>query len=275
MNTFKAQCILLRKRDFTLAEIMKKTGRSKTSVYFHIKNIALSKKKQKEIKQKSGERGRNVAQLRKGKAMRPFHLFTEWTPELVSLTSHLLFDGEMHKSCVYNNRNRCLLERVKNHMRLLYMYEPKRYTNPVTGVHRISYHNVALALFLKEKALTLIAEIHSLGVEHQREFLRAFFDDEGCMDYREKRNLRQIRGYQNDRSILLVVQTTLENFGILAHLQGRNEVVISGKENLRLFQKEINFSKGVRINGMRPNSIWKHSFEKRVLLNRAIRSYKL
>ncbi len=274
MNTFKAQCISLRKRDFTLAEIMKKTGRSKTSVYFHIKNIPLSKKKQVEIKRNSGVRGRRVAALRKGKSLRPFRTFTEWTPELVSLVAHLYFDGGIYKSCVYTNRSKSLLNSVEKNMHILYDNIPKRYMDEMTGVHRISYHNVALASFLKEKTIELVHIVHKLPREHQREFLRAFFDDEGCMDYRAERNLRRIRGYQNDRHILSVVQAVLKNFGILANLQGKNEVVISGKENLRLFQKEINFSNGVRINGKRPNSIWKHSFEKRVLLDRAIRSYK-
>lgn len=273
MNSFKAQCISLRKRDFTLAEIMEKTGRSKTSVYFHIRNIPLSTQKQREIKRRSGERGRKVALLRKGKSERPFRTFETWTPELVSLVAHFLFDGGIYKSCVYTNRSQSLLRVVEKHMCVLYDYPPVRYTNPITKVPRISYHNVALALFLKEKVQELMREIPKLSLEHQREFLRAFFDDEGCMDYRTKRNLRRVRGYQNDKDILRVVQQILQEFNIGASLKGKNEVVISGRENLVTFQKEINFSKGVRINGKRPNSIWKQSIEKRVLLNRALKSY--
>lgn len=159
-------------------------------------------------------------------------------------------------------------------MRILYDYVPKRYTNKTTGVHRISYHNVALASFLKEKEKELINGVLEFPLEHQRAFLCAFFDDEGCMDYRKERNLRRVRGYQNDRHILSVVQTSLKRFRISADLKGKNEVVISGRENLSTFQREINFSKGVRINGNRPNSIWKRSIEKRTLLDQAIGSYK-
>lgn len=36
---FKQKCIELRKQDFTLKEISQTLKRSKTSVYFHIKNI--------------------------------------------------------------------------------------------------------------------------------------------------------------------------------------------------------------------------------------------
>jgi hypothetical protein len=271
---FKSQCIALRKRDFTISEIMKRTGRSKTSVYFHIKNIPLSEEKYKEIRRNSGERGRVAASFRKGKALRPHRIFTAWTPKLVSLVAHLMFDGEIRKSCVYNNRSVSLLEKVRQHMKLLYSYEPIEYTNPITGVHRISYHNVTLATFLAQKADELVRVIEELSRECQREFLRAFFDDEGCMDYREKRNLRQIRGYQKNEKILFIVQRLLCNFNIEARRKGRNEVTIIGQENLRQFQKEINFSSGVCINGNRPNSLWKQSLEKKVLLARALKSYK-
>jgi len=83
-----------------------------------------------------------------------------------------------------------------------------------------------------------------------------------------------IRGYQKDLHILILVQRLLAQRGIAAQVKQPNEVVISGKENLRKFQKEINFSPGVRINGRRSNSIWKQSLEKRELLARAIVSFK-
>lgn len=94
------------------------------------------------------------------------------------------------------------------------------------------------------------------------------------MDYRMLRNKRMIRGYQNDRQVLLLVKGLLSGFGIESTLQGRNEVVISGKENLVRFRDQINFSDGVRINPNRTNSIWKKNLEKRKLLDMAIESFK-
>ena len=167
-----------------------------------------------------------------------------------------------------------LLRRVENCMRKVYTYEPRRYVNQKTGVQRISYNNVALAAFLHEKSRELLTEVHTFPLSFQREFLRAFFDDEGCMDFRPKRNRRVVRGYQKDREVLFLVQQLLQNFGIGASVRGKNEVVISGKENLLRFQKEINFSHGVAINGSRSNSIWKESLEKRELLQRAIDSFR-
>lgn len=110
--------------------------------------------------------------------------------------------------------------------------------------------------------------------EHKRAFLKAFFDDEGCMDFRPAHNHRIIRGYQKDIDTLRVVQVLLTDLGIPARVKAPNEVVIVGKSSLTKFQKEIGFSPGVRINGKRSNSIWKRSLEKREILHRAIASYK-
>ena len=276
MNAFKQQCIALRKKDFTLNEIVQATGRSKTSVYFHIRDISLSDKKLKEISENSRKFALKLAASRKGKALRPYKQFTRWSPDLVLLVSHLIFDGEIKKnSCGYSNRSVALIKRVQRLFQLVYDHKPKHRLDRRTGVSQIKYHNVALAGHMEQKAKELLKEIVHSPLSHQREFLRAFFDDEGCMDFKPDRNHRRIRGYQNDRHILELVQKVLIKFGIESKLRGKNEVVIIGKENLLMFQKEINFSEGVRINGKRSNSIWKKSFEKRALLDKAIKSYKL
>lgn len=158
-------------------------------------------------------------------------------------------------------------------MRIVYDFEPKLYFNSTTGVHRICYHNVELSTMFKTRSQELRVTIINFPLEFQREFLRAFFDDEGCMDFRKQRNIRQVRGYQKDRSILILVQQLLTQFDIQSALKGKNEVVIRKKENLKKFQQEINFSPGVRINPNRTNSIWKKDLEKRVLLDMAIKSF--
>jgi hypothetical protein len=94
------------------------------------------------------------------------------------------------------------------------------------------------------------------------------------MYYKITRNKRQIRGYQNEVTVLKIVSQLLANMNIKSNLRGRNEVLISGKENLMKFRDEINFSKGVRINPNRTNSLWKKNLEKRRLLDMAIASFK-
>jgi intein-encoded DNA endonuclease-like protein len=275
MLSFKEQCIKLRKEDKTLNEIVTITGRSKTSVYFHIKNISLSARKQREISQNVRLQAKRVAANRKGKALRPHKTFKKWTPALVLLVAHLMFDGEILKrKCVYHNRSRMLTDRVERLMCEVYDFPPTVSIDKKSGVRRVSYHNVALANYLFEKAIEIKSSIANWSSDHQREYIRAFFDDEGCMDFRIQRNIRSVRGYQKDRKTLTLLCDLLENFNIKARVREPNEIVIYGKENLLRFQKEINFSEGVRLNPQRANSIWKKPIEKRVLLDLAIKSFK-
>jgi len=275
MNTFKERCAELRKSDYTLLEISKITGRAKSSVYFHIKNIPLSLKKQKSIKTNSALRVSALSAARKGKSQRKFRKFNRWNKNLVSLVAHLIFDGEISpRGCAYNNRSCALLKKVRLLMSFIYDFEPIKYLDQTTGVNRISYHNVEFAAYLKRKSIELIKKIRCLPKKLKREFILAFFDDEGCVDFRIQQRIRRVRGYQKDTEILILVQTLLKSFGIASAIHKPNEVVVTGKVNLEKFKKEINFSPGVYINGNRSNSIWKKSLEKRHLLDMAIKSFK-
>ena len=159
-------------------------------------------------------------------------------------------------------------------MKEIYEYEPKRYFDKKTGVSRIGYFNVALTSYIQTKSKELLSEIENLSKDLKKVFIKAFFDDEGCVDYRPNRNLRRIRGYQKNVSILFLIQKLLVDFEIESKIAKPNEVVISKKKNLINYQKEIGFSSGVRRNENRSNSIWKKPLEKRELLNQAIRSFK-
>lgn len=216
-----------------------------------------------------------IAAKRRGVSARLFKQFTRWDERLVRLVSHFMFDGEIkQRGCVYNNRNMTLLDRVERYMRDIYPIEPKRHFNKLTGVSRICYYNVSLGAHIKEKSSELQQNIRTMPKSLKREFLQAFFDDEGCIDFRRERNHRRIRGYQKNIEILKIVQGLLRDFEIASRIQLPNEILIVGKEHLEKFQKEIGFSPGVRINGNRSNSIWKQSLEKREILSRAIESYK-
>lgn len=274
MTGFKEQCFELRMKGHTLGEIARITGRPKTSVYAHIKKLPLSTEKWTRIRAAHGVHIRKFALAKKGKSNRPFHPF-EWDEESVLMVAHFIFDGGIgHAGCSYNNRNEILLRRVEKLMTKIYKFEPTRYYNRLTGVSRISYFNVALSAYMKARAITLLRDIQKMKPALKVEFLRAFFDDEGCMDFRPARNHRCIRGYQKNVQILESVRAILADLGIDSKMQAPNEIVIAGKNNLLRFQGEINFSPAVCINGNRPNSIWRKSLEKRELLRRAIASYK-
>lgn len=274
MTDFKEQCIALRRRGYSIIEIMKATGRAKSSIHTHIKDIPLSDERIQKYKIAAGKRIRKFALARKGKSERSFRAFV-WSPSTVLLVGHFLFDGEIARvRCVYNNRSEALIERVVRLMGEFYDFEPKRYLNQLTGVHRISYHNVMLGAYVEKKSKELLREIKRMPPELKREFLRAFFDDEGCMDYRPDENRRSIRGYQKDVRILKIIKSLLADFNIASRIVLPNEVVIVGKENLIKFEREINFSPGVYMNGNRSNSRWKKHVEKRELLKQAILSFK-
>lgn len=277
MNSFREQCIALRKKGYSLTEIVKITGRAKSSVHTHIKDIPLSEERRRQIRVASGNRIRIFALARKGKSARSFTPFDEWNSDTVSLVAHLVFDGSINPGggCIYNNRSSSLILDVERCMRIVYDFEPTRYINQLTGVSRISYHNVALGSYMKQKATKLLYDAHKLPIDLKREFIRAFFDDEGCMDYRPEGNKRSVRGYQKDTRILALIQRLLRYFNIESRIILPNEVVIVGKENLIRFEKEINFSDGVCMNGNRSNSRWKKNMEKRELLKQAIASFKI
>lgn len=274
MKTFKEECIALRKEDYSLVEIARLTGRPKTSVYAHIRGLPLSEKRIETYKKASAERLKKSALSRKGKSKRSFKKFINWNPSRVLLMAHLSFDGGIRShQCEYNNRSRALVDRVQTLMSGIYRFAPKEVENPTTRVIRIAYYNVELSAFLRKKSEQLLNEIEFLDIRLQREFLRAFFDDEGCMDYRPRRGVRQIRGYQKDTSVLESVQRMLNRFGIQSRVVMPNEVIISGRLNLLSFQEKIGFSPGVCVNGNRANSIWRENLEKRELLSRALASF--
>lgn len=275
-RAFKERCITLRRAGLSLTEIVKETGRSKTSIYSHICHIPLSPERLALAHKRAGERIKMFPLARKGKSVRPFKMFTEWEEEQVTLVAHFIFDGELsvRRGCIYNNRSLALIEKVELCARSVYDFEPKRYTNPVTGVHRISYYNVALASYLKQRADDLLSNIKDFDRNLKRCFLQSFFDDEGCMDYRPKNNRRKVRGYQKDVRILMLVRDLLSDFDISAAILHPNEIAITGKASLIRFENEINFSQGVCVNGSRTNSRWKQNIEKRRLLRMAIQSYK-
>ncbi len=275
MNVFKEQCIALRKKGYTITEIVMETGRAKSSIYPHIKDIPLSKERVRQYKAASGERIRKFALARKGKSARVFKTFDEWSVDSTLLVAHLLFDGEIARTrCAYNNRSTALIERVERLMHECYDFEPSRYYNKITGVSRITYNNVELSLYLQKKSKELLRMVKNMPLDLKRGFLRSFFDDEGCIDYRPEENRRSIRGYQKNVSILKLVHAVLSDISIDSRVVRPNEIVIVGKENLIRFEQEINFSSGVYMNGNRSNSRWKKHVEKRDLLKQAIKSFK-
>ena len=270
---FKQKCIELRKQDFTIAEMVKILDRPKTSIYFHIKDIHKTYTLLAKIKKENDARLNRIRPDLKGISWKGRHCtkFNRWTPDLVSLIAHSIFDGEIHKSGVnYYNSNRVLIENFKTKMKHVYGYDPVNYS--YKGVNRICYFNAELRDLFIEKRDELLKNIILFDQEKQRMFLKSFFDDEGCVTF--KRGKKIIRGYQHNDKILCLVQKLLKNFEIESKVSTRfHEIIISRKENLEKFAREINFSTGLKVNGNRSNSIWNKNLEKREILRMALASY--
>ncbi|MDO8601171.1 MAG: LAGLIDADG family homing endonuclease [bacterium] len=267
----------LRLRGHTLGEISKITKRSKTTIYFHIKDIPLTKELINKIKniRINSVRGKGP---KKGKSLLGYKYkkFSNWTPLLVNLVGHMLFDGTIRNSGIlYYNRSSALIENFINKMGTVYSGKPKIYRNG-GDVIRLAYHNVELAAFFKQKSAELVNSIKSLSLESQRQFLKAFFDDEGSVDFRLLKNSkRRVRGYQHNQDILELISRLLKRFNINSTVNSRfKEILVTKKENIKKFAIEINFSRGLKINGQRANSVWKKSLEKREILKNLINSYK-
>ena len=158
-------------------------------------------------------------------------------------------------------------------MKKVFNLEPYVYLNKETGVHRISYHYVELAIYTQKKSQELLKYIEKANKKEKIVFLRAFFDDEGCTGLWKRKKL--VRGYQKNIKILKLVQKLLKDSDINSKIDKKyKEIIVCGKENLMKFQDVINFSKGIYINPNRKNSIWKRKLEKREILNRLINAYQ-
>lgn len=273
----KEKCIILRHKGFTLGEIIKTTKLPKTTIFYHIKDIPLPVEVKERVKRESTRRINEFnIKVRKGKCI-PGRIVIKpkgWTPNLIFLTAHFMFDGEATgHSCIYHNRSGALINRVRFSMKKVFNLKPHTLLNKETGVHRISYHYVELADYIRIKIEKLKKYIRTASLLEKKIFLKVFFDDEGCVRLKQRKRL--VRGYQHNLGILKLVQKLLKDFDIESKIdQKYNEIVISRRPNLIKFRNKINFSKGIYINPNRKNSIWKKKLEKREILDHIINSYQ-
>ena len=262
----------LRKQGFSLNELVKITGIPKTSVHDWVTDIVLSKKAQKRISQKITENALKLNGVRNYKR-RFVPKPADWSHQLISTVCHFMFDGDVSShSCSYSSRNKSQILRMRKLVTDIFLIEPI-IKSQSGGVIRISYHYTDLAEYISFKSKELIIYIVNSIEEEQRTFLRAFFDDEGCVTFNKGR--KQIRGYQHSYKMLKLIQDLLQNFGIKSQINNTKvEITITGKENLVKFQDEINFSPDIYINHLRKNSLWRNKISKSEILKRAIDSYE-
>lgn len=271
------KCQKLRKRGFTLGEIVKATNLPKTTIYGYIRGTPLPPEVKERIILASTKRINEFnIKYRKGKCIpgRVVPKPKKWNDDLIFLVAHFMFDGEINThGCIYHNRSKSLINNLRLSMERTFNLKPSGLLSQNTGVYRIFYFYVELADYIKRRAEELKTYIERVPSEKKRIFLKAFFDDEGCITWLGHKKI--VRGFQKNLGILYLTQKLLKNFNIESKIDEKyQEIVISQRENLIKFRDEINFSKGIYINPDRKNSVWKKKLEKRKILEKAISSYQ-
>jgi len=272
----REQCRKLRKQGFSLGRIIKITKLPKTTVWDQIKNIKFNREARKYFQFNHKRNISRANRKRRGKCWKGRNILkpTRWSLELIYIISHFLFDGTTRRHyCAFYNTSNSQIKTMQKNMKGIFGLRSKVNIdrNRVRGIH---YSNVELSEYVIKKTKELKQYIKKASLEQKRIFLKSFFDDEGCISWDGNYKRRRVRGYQHSRKILELILILLKDFNIESNINKRNtEILISRKENLVKFQKEINFSPGIYINPNRKNGIWKTKIEKRKILEKAINSY--
>lgn len=269
-----AQCKALRAEGFSFGEIASKLRLPKSVAHWHARNIELSPSQKRTIAKKRQDLCRAHPNRRKGRCVagRNVHKPVLWNEELVHVIAHLIFDGSIEKcGCVYYNSSEINAVHMSGLLKRVFGVEPKIKARE-NGVYAVSAYYVELADYAREKEKELLEYIRIAPKNETITFLRAFFDDEGSVYYKDGK--RRIRGSQDSIQILGLVKALLTDLGISSRIDVTAKAVeISGRKELAHFKDLIGFSEGIFVNPERKNSIWKQKLEKMDILNRALDSY--
>lgn len=271
---FKNECKSLRRKGYSLKEIVKLKKVPVATLHEWIGDIVLSPSAQKRIQKRRIQGRENAKKSAYARRRKLKYKPQKWSNDLICLVAHFLFDGRIERwACSYSSRNKSQIEKMENLIKRNFDLTPR--TRIKNGVIEISYCHANLADYLREKTKELLKYIPKASKYKKKIFLQAFFDDEGCISYEKHRNMRRVRGYQHSKDILELIQKLLAEFDIESRIDKRfTEITIGRKENLLQFQKHINFSPNIFINPYRKNSIWKIKIDKRTILQKALTSYQ-
>lgn len=276
----REKCQNLRRRGYSLNEIVSITKIPKTTVHSWVsRDVILSPQARHRIIKRiiSGCIKGNTSPNRA--SLQPFSEPKKWNPDLVAIVAHFLFDGyprgrtAKSDGYVYCSRNLSQLNRMKKIMKRTFNLDAHPY-EVGNGVIRHNYYSVKLAKWINNVEEKLLTYIEKAPIEEKRAFLKAFFDDEGSINFYHNRS-RRVNGCQYSLRVLKIIQNLLKNFDIISQINKREtDIYISGRENLIKFKNEVNFSSNIFINPNRKGSYWKFKIDKRTILKKAISSYK-
>lgn len=270
------ECRNLRLRGYSFGEISATTCIAKSTIHPYLENIALSQEQKRNIAARVAKKNRAKINPRKNKCLPGREIIKPkpWFNGLVHVVAHYMFDGRVDAdSCIYYSKDKYQI----NHMKKLLwkVFKARPYIKlRGNGVYGLTYYHVELANYIKIRKGELLTYLNNGASKlDKRIFLRAFFDDEGCVFY--KGDKRRVRGYQKSSSTLREIRNLLSFFGIESKINNKGtNIEISRKENLLKFSKEINFSPKIYINPKRKNGIWKKKISKKKILDLLLDSYQ-
>lgn len=191
---------------------------------------------------------------------------------MVRFISHCLFDGWISCNAKrgvyrigYSNKTHVLIEQFINDVKILYGIDLRSKARERKGVHEVEFFSKLITddvlniislrkVFLRDSFSVLLAD-KKLSVV----VLRAFWDDEGTVDfYSRKRLTRKLRVRCSNKLLREQMLRLHKSLGINASEEyDKKGIIISNRDGIRMFRDEIGFTRGVKVlNGNMRSSTW-------------------
>lgn len=283
----------MRKKGKTIYEIANKVDCNHNTAWRYSRNIIMTKKGKKRLekriydhKVKIAKKG-GVAAFRSGKLKNAWEVSTKKISkqgakpplEKIRLISHIMFDGTLHDyGIAYYNNNDFLIKEVESDIKKVYNLESK-----------IKRKNKLFTLRCHSKQVTedLLKYTPSFSTSEgtdaripncvmkgnsliKKTFLRAFWDDEGCIIFNPDKQIRELIAYTSNKQVMEQLKDLHKDFSIEFNTPRSNELRISRLRNIKIFADKINFSQNVKITSF--SKRWGNR-TKRDILQLALESY--
>jgi hypothetical protein len=191
-NNIVERCVSLRKGGASYAEISKAMHLSKATAYFYTKAVQLSPHAQSRLGKKVTDNYRHF--VRNFSRLKRLNRRPRWGPVLARILSHCIFDGSITDSTVrYTNTSKALVDEFSVDVASSYGLEPTSLTamdGSFAPKYTVDFCSKELSKRLRsylpsQTAHSLFArapvELFSSDACVVSEFLRAFWEDEGCV----------------------------------------------------------------------------------------------
>lgn len=275
-NRLIVQCQRLRAKGNSFGEISSQTRIARSTLHAYLKKIFLSIGQIQEIEVRRKAKCKSKPNPRKGRCLAGREIVKpkNWSDKLVHIVAHFMFDGRVDEySCTYYSKDRYQIDHMRCLLREVFGAKPRIKLRD-NGVYGLLFHHVELASYIKDRQEKIFEYLNNgASLSSKKEFLKAFFDDEGNVYY--SKSTRRVRGYQKSCQRLEVIKGLLSIFGISGRInKNATYIEITGRENLAKFSQNIDFSPRIYLNPERKNSIWGKKISKKRLLGLSVDSYK-